>query len=537
MIRTLIVDDEYLVRQLVKNSVNWNDLGFEIVGETEDGEQALEMVEEIKPQLMIVDINIPFINGIELSKIIRERYSEIKIIILTGYDVFEYAKEGIKAGVLNYILKPIDSEEFAQALLDVKKKIEEENAQKNYIENIVEKSSIIEKEKFLNTIICKSENEKYIKEKMDYFDISLSPDNIVVAVIVIDNSREEFPQEKELQLWKFGVLNITSEVVSELCPSIAFYGPNDQIVVILNQYNNYEHAKISACNLACEKIRNFINKYFSFTVTIGIGRSYNGYDKIYLSYQEAICAMEKKFIYGNNHVISFETMDKQQNDFNFLIFYDKDKLLIELRTGNYEEIKKGIKQIFNKLLQDMVSKDHVMLVAMDLVSVIIEFTAENNFTVKDIIDQKIDLFEVLRRKETIRELESTIVDLYEKSINYVFQNRRSATSKVVEKAKNYIEENYNRNDLTLDEIASNIFINSSYLSKVFKKELGYSVIEYLTMFRLKKAKEIIDSNANIQLHDIAERIGYSDPYYFSKCFKKSFGLPPSKYLETKNQQQ
>ena len=121
MIRVLIVDDESLIRDLIKDSVNYEELGFQIVGEAEDGRQALERIEELKPQLIILDINIPFIDGIELAKMIKEKYADIKIIILTGYSEFEYAKECVKIGVSDYVLKPIDPDNFRSILLDIEK--------------------------------------------------------------------------------------------------------------------------------------------------------------------------------------------------------------------------------------------------------------------------------------------------------------------------------------------------------------------------------------------------------------------------------
>ena len=121
MIKVLIVDDEYLLRQLIRNTLDWGSLGFEIIAEAEDGEQALEVIEDTRPQLAIVDINIPLLNGLELSKSIRKNYPQIRIIILTGYGEFEYAKEAISLGVSNYILKPINKEELEKAILDIKK--------------------------------------------------------------------------------------------------------------------------------------------------------------------------------------------------------------------------------------------------------------------------------------------------------------------------------------------------------------------------------------------------------------------------------
>ncbi|HEY5586856.1 MAG TPA: response regulator [Ruminiclostridium sp.] len=536
MIKVLIVDDEYLLRQLIRNTIDWNSLGFEIIAEAEDGEQALEVIEETMPQLAIVDINIPLLNGLELSKSIRKNYPEIRIIILTGYGEFEYAKEAISLGVSNYILKPINKEELEKAILEVKKDILKEAEQNIYIDNLkikVKSNYEIQKEKFLYYLItsqAESTNQK-LQESVDYFELGLSEEEMVVAVIEIDNFEEKWSMEKDKQLWEFAVHNISSEIIKENNSAVAFIGSDNHIVCIINERNNGYPKDLKPAYLICEKIRKAVKQFLNFTITIGIGGSHNGFDNIYLSYKEAVFALKTKFLEGKDKVLEFELTGHNNFGHNVFIIEDKDSILINLRLGNKEGFIKQLNFIFGSILHRKLPKEISEMVAVELAFIPFTFILESNLSLEEVLGQNTDFIEFIKSCETVDELKKLIIKLYEDTVTLVLEKKRFKTSQIVEKAKTYIENNYSKESLSLDQIAESIFINSSYLSKVFKRELQFTIIEYLTNFRMKIAQKLLQGNPEMQLSELAEKVGYSDPYYFSKSFKKHFGISPSTYMQ------
>lgn len=535
MIKVLIVDDEYLLRQLIRNTIEWEKLGFEIGAEAEDGEQALEIIGEIRPQLAIVDINIPFRNGLELSKVIRTQYPDIRIIILTGYGEFEYAKEAVSIGVSNYILKPINKEELEDAILEVKKDILREAEQNKYLHRLkieVKSNFEIQKEKFLYSLISKEEGmtNESIKESQDYFGLDLSEEGLCVAIIEIDHFGMKWDKEKDKQLWKYAVYNISQEIVSESNKAIAFVGPEDHIICIINEREEEDKKELKSPYLICEKIRKAIREYLNFTVTIGIGSSYTGFHNIRISYKEAAFALETKFLEGEDRVLEYTLTGHQDIGNNVFIIEDKNAILINLRLGNQEGFMKQLNFVFDEIIKRKLPKEVTQMLGVELASIPFTFIMESNLSLEEVLGPKTHSMEFIKSCETVEELKKWIVNLYEDTVALVFEKKKFKTSQIVEKAKTYIEKNYAKESLSLEEIAESIFVNASYLSKIFKRELQCTIIEYLTDFRIKTAQKILQFNPEIQLAQLAEKVGYSDPYYFSKSFKKHVGISPSKYM-------
>lgn len=538
MIGVLIVDDEYLIRDIIKDSVNYEALGFEITGEAEDGMQALKKVEELAPQLIILDINIPFINGIELSKIVKEKYPDIKIVILTGYSEFEYAKECIKIGVSDYVLKPIDPDNFRRILLDIKNDITKETNQKQYLNKLekeVRSSSDVIKEHFLNKLILeRTLTEAFITEQMLKFDLNLHEKEIVVATIYIDNIQYKWDGDEDRKLYRYAVLNLSGEIFSELKSSTVFCGPDNHIIciasTICDKAGNHDKDIISVCR----RVANSVSEFWGFTVTIGIGGVCDGYGNIHISYRESILAIQEKFFKGYGRIIKYREIsfaNRLQQPFK--VKSNEREVLILLRTGNREAYLELINGLKKEMIKVRPSIETIRMVYSNLAMVVQKYAWENNLKTEEVISEQEKYIDCINGIETIEDLNNWVIGLFDKVIKDVNDKNKTRTVHIVEKARKYIEENYLKPDISLEEISERIFINPSYLSKVFKREMKYSVIEYLTDLRMKKAKEIMDESPDLRIGFVANKVGYSDPFYFSKLFRKYYGVAPSKYIEKK----
>ncbi|WP_261301659.1 response regulator [Paenibacillus andongensis] len=535
MIKVLIVDDEFLIVQLIKNSIDWNSLGMEIVGEAFDGEMALECISQMVPQIIIMDINIPFINGIELSQIIRERHPELMIIMLTGYAEFEYVKEAINIGVISYLQKPLEHDEFIRALLKAKSNIMERSSQIGIIRNMEYKSQLNEKEQFLNRLLVADNSffvpEEPIKEKCNLFQIQLNADSLMVCIISIDHLKEKFNDEFKIKLRTFAVLNVSTEILSQFYPAVVFNGSDDQVIVLLSTEGQTDDRLQRTFKLIFGNIRNFIHTHFGLTITMAVGGVHQGYTNVPVSYKEALYAMKQRFVSGNNQVIFV----KEANESTEVpASYSPAEVMIDLRLANYDSAVQKVNQTFKELKEERTIKEVVMLISVGFISVLTEFIVENNLAITHVLKNKAEFFDYLNRRETLIEVDTAVKHLFQETIRYVSSHKKSITVKVVEKAKTFLESHYANADLTIEEIAHHLYLNPSHLSRVFRKELNCSLVEYLTKIRLGKAKELLDGDLKITLSDITEQVGYSDPYYFSKCFKKFFGVTPTVYIENKS---
>ena len=268
MYKILIIDDEILIRELIKKSIDFNALGFEIVGEAKDGRQAMEMIEALHPNLLLLDINIPIINGITLAQSVNKEYPEIQIIILTGYSQFDYAKGAIEAGVLDYLLKPLNNSEFIKALSKAKDVLSNQNQIKKTISDYQNQKLRLDKKELLLKLIESSENYN----SLDLYPLTqtgIHPDTgtFQIATILIDRLEELFAPQLEKELWKFAISNIAQEILETSFTSILFQDFDNHIVV-LTALDNADSVKVFATS--CHHICHAVQKTLNFTVTLGI---------------------------------------------------------------------------------------------------------------------------------------------------------------------------------------------------------------------------------------------------------------------------
>lgn len=536
MIKVILVDDEYLVRVRLKSCVDWNKLGYEIAGEAVNGEDALGLVEEVRPNLAIIDINMPFINGLEFAKIAREKYPEMKIVILTGYSSFEYARTALQAGVVNYLLKPVIRDELEKILCDVNEQITQELQLKENIENLKlnsrERITLL-KQRYIQALLegIQPDNSSEGAEKLQLFCPRLKNAKLAVIVVGIDGLAADGIFENDRELWLFAVSNIFGEIFeSENCFEISF-DQNNRIVIIVNSFNSEKNNSRVDYITLCETAQKLVKEFLKFTVTVGIGKPYEGLEKISLSYKEAQTALKNKLVLGNDRIIEYEAIEAQKGipaePLNF-----RQNMLINLRLGNISSITEELHKIFNTFIARKLTVESLYMVLSELLLTITTFAGENEINMSEITEQDINISEMINYKESINEIEDFFIDIFGRLIKVHSNKRYMGHTRIVDKVKAYIDKNYSNSDLSLENIASNMSINASHLSNIFKKEAGLSVIEYLTECRMKNAKELID-RGNKKLFEIAELVGFNDPYYFSKCFKKYTGVSASKYFKTK----
>ena len=538
MIKTMLVDDEYLIRELVKNTIDWSGNGFEIVCEAEDGEQALAMAEQEKPQLIVIDINIPFINGIDLAKTIKGRYPNTKMIILTGYSEFAYAKQAINAGVLDYILKPIDVREFTEALLRIKSQLEKEANQKLYIEKLesnVNNSLTVLRDEFLSTVVQEATDPHKIAETFGKLEIRLLDQPLICVILEIDDLQRRYPAQKDQKLWSYAVLNIAAEVLGEFTEDMAaFSSSSKDIAIILNAGTFSGRSLEEKLAAICVRIQDIISRYFDFTVTCGIGRVKPGYGGIKDAYAEAAGALAQKFYTGCSTVLTFraETSEVSASPYGDTVSRIKNQFLIALRTQQADDAAALMKELCSGAKLGRYSKNSVSYMTAEMLNVISSFASEANLT--DLIKSDILSLDQIRLYETIDEVQTYLCQICSKAIDALKNSSRSRNSGAVSRAVKFIDSNYTKDWLSPERVANALFLSPSYLSKIFKKETNLNIVQYIIEKRMNVAKSIMDTQSDLQIMDIASRVGYSDPFYFSKSFKKFFGISPSRYLSNKN---
>lgn len=533
----MIVDDEFYFREALKISFPWGDLGFSVCGEAKNGKDALDKVSDLKPDIILVDINMPIMDGLEFVQELKNRGLDSKIIILSGHSEFQYAKQALQLGVHNYILKPVNDKELTDALIEVKNDIEREinvSIEFNRLRQQVKENMPLLREKFLNELIQGNltRNEKDIAKKMAYLNLCFGSKYYRVITIEINREKDDRWSDDDLQLWKFAVSNIACELLGEQFTLEVCYDSNDRICMIVGaDQNDPENYLLLESRL--EAIRAAVSRHLNFTVTIGVGNEKRALLDVSASYKESLVALKNTLTEGKDRVISYCSVEGSEIRVKLFTAAHRNRLLVDMRTGDSEAVFSLIRQVFADIREENIHHEILYVICVEMVSVCMEFIVETGLALREVLPNNlVSIIDEIRSKQSIHEIEGWVTGIFAKTLEKASKIKNSKTSALIEGVKKYIRENYHRDEMNIDEIAKHLYVNYAHLCFIFKRDTGITINEYLTEFRMNKAKELIDAGNNLVL-DVAGRVGYADANYFSKCFKKYFGLAPSKYIESK----
>ncbi len=518
MINVMIVDDRPLFREYLRTKFDWEKYGFRICSEAKNGVEALKKAKEFPPDLLLTDINMPLMDGLELSEKLIEEYPDMGVVLITAHSEFEYAKKALEIGVCNYIVKPFEKEELILTLLKLK-----DNINKSNEENIEKKSK--EKdllELLIQQLIYREEIQKNeeLEESFSRLGISFNSKAFIAAVIEI-NKKEDVSGENHI--WKNTIMNIIQQMFEEELNIFVISDYEGRIVILSETLNGDD--EFSKDELS--KLMKLINKHLDFNITIGIGRCYKGLKYIRKSYLEGVNAIRYSYEIGSNKIIHYSDISKKSKEYVFYSAETNELILKYLRNGNFEAIEKLLNKLYKELCRVKAENEFIEMIYKGLLSLLFSHIYQSGREIKDILGDREYVIERTREKDLNRQLETLIV-FYRKAIEFSKRFKNTRSYKLVSGAKKYIKENYHRQDLTVKDVSKSQYINETYMRALFKKETGMTVNEYLTKVRLDKTKEILKTT-EYRLSDIAEMVGYNDSSYLSKIFKKNIGISPSKY--------
>lgn len=524
LLKVMIADDESIFREYLQEKVDWKIIGLEVCITAKNGVEALELAVKLRPHIALVDINMPFMDGLTLAEKLKEALPEIKIVLITGYSEFEYARRAIKLGVEDYILKPFDDEELIRVLIKLKGALLKEREEKIITRN----SCDIMREKLLNTLISGdyANTREELEKQLEYLEIKLGAGLFAVGAIEIDDMYQRWEDNSEIALWKYAVSNILNELVEreEFCT--VFNGPEGRILAILKLDN--KDGSMENILPSFHKLCNYVNKYLKFTLTVGIGGVHRDFSGIRKSYLESRVALQNKLTIGNNKVIEYSVLESKYSNVGFFPSEISEEVLINLRLNDWEKTKIKIDEVFNDMCKNHLSMDYTLIICTGLVSICLSYIIESGNEIKEIFGEGFLPFSQMRENSSMEALHNWVLGLFSTALRYSGENKNTRPKKIVNSAREYINNYYNRCDLNLEQIATSLYINPGYLRTIFKREIGVTVTEYITNVRMSKAKELLKSGS-MKLSGVSETVGYSDASYFSKCFKKYYGASPRDY--------
>lgn len=531
MYKLMLVDDEDIVRHQVINKIDWEQYGFEIVCEAENGNEALELFEAHKPDVVITDIKMPFMNGLELAEKILEKYPFTKIIILTGFDEFEYAKKGIDLHITNYVLKPVSSKELIKILTDVKDMIDEEIENKRNIERLkrhYESSYELMRNKFLEGLVVDDEPDKDLQEWLDYYEIDLSGNRFIVSVVQIDDTEDDTSDLGNSELKKIALLDVIREA-DETFGLGPYFLTKNEVVIITGTEEMDRKVIIADYTDKLEKVRQATEKFLPYTVTIGCGHVCNNLANLHKSMRSARNACDYKLSIGSNQVIFIGDLERDSEVSFELGESDQRQVRRMLKTGALEEFTAFVEKTFNQLSQ--VDGDSYQMYLIELFTLLSKTTKELDIDANELLFSDPELMKLFEVGEGLSYKKSKILHLGKAIMEKATKTRKSTNSGLVDRAVGYVEENYKDWELNIEKISAHLHYSPNYFSSMFKKETGTAFMNYLANYRIDKAKELLVSS-DLKNFEIAMEVGFSSANYFSFCFKKVVDLSPTAYRKS-----
>lgn len=534
-IKVFLVEDEMVIRRGIKNSIDWEKEGYIFCGEASDGELAYPMIIKEKPDILITDIRMPFMDGLELCKLVKKELPNIKILILSGYDEFDYAKEAIRLGVTEYLLKPISSGKLLEALNGVSESIRREKEDKDLVRKYMEEmreNTEHEKQKFFEQMIAGNLSMADALETGKKYEMNLSAGmyNLLLFRFTLG---EENRKSGEL----LGEAEYAIEKLTERLEYVFEFQRGVEGWAFLLMADNEEQMSERVKELS-KDLEEIMKNYSTIAYFGGIGQPVARLRELEESFREAERALAARFTMELNRIISVEDIRMAQNvdtldDIEITSFgeIEKTRTMLEkfLNNGAEDEIDEFVDVYINELpeenLKSVLMRQYII---MDAYIVMMSFCEKIEGIEGEMQAQSEELKNSMKTIQTLEEIKNYIRMLLKKIIGVRDTISGRRYSDIIEIAKYQIRKTYMSDEISLNTIAAEVGMSPSYFSSIFSKEMGKTFVEYLTEIRMDRAKELLMCSS-MKTSEIGYEVGYKDPHYFSYIFKKTQNCTPKEF--------
>lgn len=531
MLRMIIIDDEEQVIRGLKKFVDWNTMGIEIIETASNGREGLEKIRLLEPDIVLTDIRMPIADGLEVIRTINTEGLSAKVVVLSGYEEFEYAKESMKSGVLDYIVKPSLPDEIFKAMEKVVKICNEEKEsieQERQIREKLKQSIPILTEKLIEEVfdgnICIQEE---IEEKANFLGFSFVDKNFQVITIQIDSYSDFIKKNSEeiRQLKKISILLKARQYFGVDKTYINFKEKNAYLLLVLDKKceENQNLNIVENASMLIEEVLEML----SVSISIGVGELIEETTNIKNSFSQSKECLKYKMQFGNGKVIFYEDIIYTQLKIPVLQLYNKDMLVDGLKLRDKEMVLKCIDDMVNNLNRSkIIDIDCVKMALIEMVG-IVSFTLYQMGEKEYDILREVSLWEAIEEKETINEIKVWVEEFFVKVFDGISNKVSQRITRILEQIDEYIKNNYDK-DISINDLSKKIFLTPNYLSNIFSQNTGENFTKYLSRYRIERAKTLIRSG-NYKLYEIGEMVGYKNSDYFRKVFKEYTGVSPSEY--------
>lgn len=547
MLKIFLAEDEVVVRETIKRMIPWEELGFELVGEAADGEMALPLLIRQQPDLLITDIKMPFMDGLTLARLAKKEIPGLKVVILSGYDDFNYAKQAIGIGVEDYLLKPITKNALIERLSEIRSRYEHEKTQKEYYEKFQREMQAYEKNSsrdFFEALVGGSMDMMEVYKRAEKLGLDIVAEAYNVLIFTMNCDEDFSGQRDEYSSWEAESLELLENFFAGHSSAMLFRSNIFSYGVLLKGQRETIEENTRAC---VDEIRKILSRQDGRREWfLAVGQSVDRLSQIQKSYHTASRAFSQRYLYDENilYYDEMETMEHpggqaETEDNAYLQKVDVNALnpaILQkfLSNGLQEETENFVKDYFYAIgqepMESLVFRNYVILnVRFSVISFIKGLGCDTNEM------ESADTEEVLA--ESGKNMESAIAyakKMISQAIEIRDQNSGNKNRSILKTAVDFIDSHYMEKDISLNTVANVANVSSNHFSALFSQNMGQTFIEYLTTLRMNKAKELLRCTG-MRSSEIAGEIGYKDAHYFSYLFKKTQGMTPSDYRKAREE--
>ncbi|MCY9656817.1 helix-turn-helix domain-containing protein [Paenibacillus chondroitinus] len=500
MYKILVVDDDVVIHEGMRDHIRWGELGYHLLVIYERGLITREALESYQPDVLLTDIYMPFVYGLELVEYVTRHHPRTKLIILTGHDDLDKDRENLQ----NW----------------------------NKINEQMQASLPLLRMMFLNQWVAGDLTEEKIFERMKDFDISLSGKYISASVIDLDDTEEiqaKYP-DTDNALLLFAIQNICEEISQTYGEHpVVFNNYLGQIVLLFS--GEEALSLMDMVEKASIHILQAVKDYLKLSISVGIGLPWAGTKVLHLSYEGALSALDFRFLLGRNQVIPIYDMAPKERVSVYSTKSQSAQLANALKTGNSEDMHAIIHLFFEKLISGNIPMKECCMHIQILLFAVMDVWQELHISEDQIL--KKNIFEEIIKMKTLQEAKHWFIQVFEITRAFIVQKRTDTGTLLAGKAKQFILDNLTDPGLTSSIVCKHLSISASYFCIIFKNYTNMTFIEFLTLGRINKAKELL-WQTSLKTYEIAELAGYKDAHYFSIAFRKSTGMSPTQFRESRN---
>lgn len=514
MHKVIIVDDEQLILEGITKIVDWAEAETVLVGQARNGLEAFDLIVREQPDIVITDIKMPRMDGLQLAAKVSETYPHIAMIMLSGFNDFEYAQTAMRHGVKHYLLKPCNERKISEALRDVVKELKQTEHKEQFVRSVKEELTKVlphVKEQVLKEFLT---NKTYGNKDWEYyrklFGLSLDDKRVRLLLFQLE-SGIEFEHI-------FAVKNIAEELLSRPVLSTTV---GEHVLIVVE-----DDGELAGLQERIIRIRSTFREYYKIDLTVALSEPGEMTEARKL-YKQTLECLKHRFYLGEGSLITGRDISDAHGLDSKEFAFDGEDLILQIKTGHWSDAAQAIDRYFELLGELRLDIQSVKSYVIELYMAVIRLGDASEQ--KKYMEKLLDLIDL----DTLQSIQVLFKSVAEQIAKRQYESRKNKYSAIISKAIDIVEEQLGSPELSLNWVAQRmLYMNPDYLGKLFKRETGEKFSNYVIRRRVARAIEWMRENEDIKIFELAERLGYGEyPQYFSQVFKKYTGSTPTDYIK------